>query len=134
MGGFPHLLTNFFNMKLFLAIAVACLVPAIKADATCEDCLTFGTAMQGYLMSADSISEQTELLVAILCPQAQDPDECDMVIRQYWEGISLAMYPVFLDANDVCALLGAAQRLTGTAALTISTALPPQPTVPARTP
>merc|ERR1711973_1071190 len=72
MGGFPHLLTNFFNMKLFLAIAVACLVPAIKADATCEDCITFGTAMQGYLMSADSISEQTELLVAILCPQAQD--------------------------------------------------------------
>merc|ERR1712200_14730 len=109
-GGFPHLLTNFFNMKLFLAIAVACLVPAIKADATCEDCITFGTAMQGYLMSADSISEQTELLVAILCPQAQDQAECDAAIRKYWEGIALAMYPVFLDANDVCAQLGVCKK------------------------
>ena len=58
-----------------------------RADATCEDCITFGTAMQGYLMSADSISEQTELLVAILCPQAQDQAECDAAIRKYWEGI-----------------------------------------------
>merc|ERR1739848_6122 len=66
-----HLLNTFITMKLILAIAVACLVPAIEADATCEDCLTFGTAMQGYLMSADSIAEQTELLVAIPVPRLQ---------------------------------------------------------------
>merc|ERR1712203_619174 len=74
------------------------------------DCITFGTAMQGYLMSADSIAEQTELLVAILCPQAQDQAECDAAIRKYWEGIALAMYPVFLDANDVCAQLGVCKK------------------------
>merc|ERR1711874_355304 len=110
MGRFSSFVDQIFNMKLFLAIAVACLVPAIKADATCEDCITFGTAMQGYLMSADSIAEQTELLVAILCPQAQDQAECDAAIRKYWEGIALAMYPVFLDANDVCAQLGVCKK------------------------
>merc|ERR1712200_320406 len=82
-------------MKLVLAIAVACLAPAIKADFTCYDCITFGTAMQGYLMTADSIAEQTELLVAILCPQADDPAVCDSAIRGYWSGIATAMYPVF---------------------------------------
>merc|ERR1719348_2546289 len=66
----PHLLnTLIIIMKLILAIAVACLAPAIKADFTCDDCITFGTAMQGYLLTADSIAEQTELLVAILCPR-----------------------------------------------------------------
>merc|ERR1719228_2503447 len=85
-------------MKLILAIAVACLVPAIKADFTCEDCLTFGTAVQ------------TELLVAILCPQAADPAECDAAIRGYWSGIATAMYPVFLEANSVCSQLGVCKK------------------------
>merc|ERR1719435_829010 len=85
-------------MKLILAIAVACLAPAIKADFTCDDCITFGTAMQ------------TELLVAILCPQADDPAVCDSAIRGYWSGIATAMYPVFLEANSVCSQLGVCKR------------------------
>jgi len=97
-------------MKLILAIAVACLAPAIKADFTCDDCITFGTAMQGYLMTADSIAEQTELLVAILCPQADDPAVCDSAIRGYWSGIATAMYPVFLEANSVCSQLGVCKK------------------------
>ena len=44
----------------------------------------FGTAMQGYLMSDDSVAEQTELLVAYLCPTADNPEECDTGIRFYW--------------------------------------------------
>merc|ERR1719452_76516 len=35
-------------MKSVLAIALICAVPAIKADANCEDCLTFGIALAMY--------------------------------------------------------------------------------------
>ena len=34
-----------------------------RADVTCEDCLTFGTAMQNYLMSDASIAEQVNIYI-----------------------------------------------------------------------
>merc|ERR1740128_1118754 len=54
-------------------VALLAILGAAQADITCEDCLTFGNAMQGYLMSDESITEQTELLVAYLCPTAETP-------------------------------------------------------------
>jgi len=96
-------------MKSILAIALICAGPAM-ADVTCDDCLTFGTAMQGYLMSDASVAEQTELLVAVLCPGAEDPVSCDEGIRYFWSKFALAMYPVFLEANSVCGQVGACKK------------------------
>merc|ERR1711976_612155 len=99
-------------MKAFTATLLACLISAISADVTCDDCLTFSGNMQAYLMSDESIAEQTELLVALLCPSAPDPAGCETGIRDNWGAIGLAMYPVFLEANSVCAQLGACKVKT----------------------
>ena len=89
----------------------------------------------GYLQSADSIEEQVEILVASVCPLLDDPAGCQTGVETWWEGIgkvfsrfkhilrfykswlknldksyfclALAMYPVFLEANSVCGILGA---------------------------
>lgn len=61
-------------------------------------------------MSDASIAEQTGLLVAVLCPGAEDVAECEAAIPMYWPGIALAMYPVFLEANSVCGQVGACKK------------------------
>merc|ERR1712002_323918 len=94
------------SMKVFLTVAVACLAASARADISCDDCLSFGGNMQAYLMSADSVAEQTELLAALLCPNAADAAQCDEYVRTYWKDIAAAMYPKFLDPNDVCQQLG----------------------------
>jgi len=94
-------------MNSFTALLTACLVAAASADITCEDCTIFGTNMQAYLMSAESIAEQIEIIVANVCPGATDPAGCESGIRENWEAIAMAMYPVFLNAEDLCMKLGA---------------------------
>merc|ERR550539_855764 len=102
-------------MKTFAAIAVLALISGSRADVTCDDCLTFGGAMLDYLMSDASIAEQTEIIVANVCPGAEDPAGCEAGMRAWWSGIAMAMYPVFLEPNDVCMQLGACaiKTLTG---------------------
>merc|ERR1711915_256014 len=98
------------SMKSFVAIALAFLVSAISADYTCDDCMTFSGNMQTYLMSEASVAEQTELLVAILCPQSEDAALCETAIRGWWGQICAAMYPKFLDAGFICGTLGACKK------------------------
>ena len=43
--------------------------------------------MQAYLMSAESIAEQIEIIVANVCPGATDPAGCESGIRENWEAI-----------------------------------------------
>merc|ERR1711915_133115 len=95
------------TMKTFAAALTFCLVATASADITCDDCLIFGGNMQTYLMSAESIAEQIEIIVANVCPGVEDPAGCEEGVRGNWETIALAMYPVFLDANDLCMQLGA---------------------------
>merc|ERR1711909_251734 len=89
------------------AIAILALISGSRADVTCDDCLTFGGAMLDYLMSDASIAEQTGIIVANVCPGAEDPAGCEAGMRAWWSGIAMAMYPVFLEPNDVCMQLGA---------------------------
>merc|ERR1711973_701074 len=64
------------TMKSFVAIVLACLVSAISGEITCDDCLQFAGEMQTHFMSAESVAEQTELLIEALCPQSSDPGMC----------------------------------------------------------
>ena len=44
-------------------------------------------AMLDYLMSDASIAEQTEIIVANVCPGAEDPAGCEAGMRAWWSGI-----------------------------------------------
>ena len=43
--------------------------------------------MQTYLMSAESIAEQIEIIVANVCPGVEDPAGCEEGVRGNWETI-----------------------------------------------
>merc|ERR1711926_65071 len=85
------------RMQNTLAITLACLVSAISAEVTCDDCLEFSGNMQSHLMSSESVAEQTELLVSILCPTSPDVAECEDGFRTWWTPIAGAMFPLFLE-------------------------------------
>ena len=43
--------------------------------------------MTGYLQSDDSLMEQTAILKAALCPEADDPARCEAAMDTYWSQI-----------------------------------------------
>jgi len=88
------------------AVLAFCLLATASADVTCDDCRQFGGGLQGYLMSEDSVAEQTELLASIACPSTEDPEHCEELVRSYWSKIAELMYPEFLKPTDVCADIG----------------------------
>merc|ERR1712183_322955 len=86
------------------------------------------------LMSATSSSDSTGKASAWPCTLSSlTPTMCAPSSVSARRTPSLPSPPTVV-LMRLTALLDVAQRLTGTAALTISTALPPQPTVPSRTP
>merc|ERR1711973_70956 len=94
------------NMKTFATIALACLVSAIRADVTCDQCLEFGRKLAENFGMEYHVTEQTELLSAVLCPMDEDPAECRGYLKENWPAIAAAIYPVFLDPNRICGAFG----------------------------
>ena len=43
--------------------------------------------MGAYLMSEESLAEQTGILVASVCPMAEDPAHCEEDLNMYWAQI-----------------------------------------------
>ena len=52
--------------------------------------------MQAYLMSAESIAEQIEIISANVCPMAEDPAMCDTLLRENWEAIGNILQSIIL--------------------------------------
>ena len=53
-------------------------------EGSCEDCLNIFTAYQKGVLSDESLNEQTELAIAVVCPTADDPEDCVNLIDFYW--------------------------------------------------
>merc|ERR1712198_26404 len=101
-----------FSMTFLGAVGVAILASVVSAEITCDDCLVFSGNMQTHLMSAESVGEQTELLIGSLCPTSPDPAQCEEGFKYFWSQVAAAMYPVFLEPGSICGQLGACKVKT----------------------
>merc|ERR1711936_644272 len=72
MGTSSHLVT--LIMKFLLALSS--LLALTAAEWTCDDCTAVVGALATYLSSEESIDNQVAILLAEVCPQAENPDEC----------------------------------------------------------
>jgi len=97
-------------MLLSTIVTFSVILASASADVTCDDCRGFGDALQGYLMSEASVTEQTELLASIGCPSVEDPDRCEELVRAYWKDLASAIYPEFLKPTEVCTKIGLCTR------------------------
>merc|ERR1711964_185342 len=63
-------------MKLFLACLAAFTISATSAKWTCEDCTAVVNSMSAYLTSGESMQKQVDILLADVCPQVENSEEC----------------------------------------------------------
>lgn len=46
-----------------------------------------------YLSGQDSIDRQVEILLAEVCPQSENPDECVEKLPEFWGRVAMVLWP-----------------------------------------
>merc|ERR1712241_96367 len=92
-------------MKVLLFAATLALASAGFAP-SCEECNAAAAGLLARLTSAESIAEQTGILISQVCPQAADAAACETALAAYWGDMANCLYPAFIGAGDACERLG----------------------------
>merc|ERR1719264_2503073 len=95
-------------MKVLFIAATLALASACKAKArqglapTCDECNAAAAGLLERLTSAESIAEQTGILISQVCPQAADAAACEAGLSMWWSDMAMCLYPAFIGAGDAC--------------------------------
>merc|ERR1712037_181808 len=89
------------KMKVLLLSATLALASAGLAP-SCEECNAAAAGLLARLTSADSIAEQTGILISQVCPQAADAAACEAGLSQWWGDMAMCLYPALIGAGDDC--------------------------------
>merc|ERR1712038_1651875 len=73
---------------------------------SCDECNAAAQGLLARLTSAESIAEQTGILISQVCPQAADAAACEAAFSAYWGDMAGCLYPAFIGASDACQRLG----------------------------
>merc|ERR1712203_501267 len=93
------------KMKVLFFAATLALASAGFAP-SCEECNAAAQGLLERLTSADSIAEQTGILISQVCPQAADAAACEEGLATWWSDMANCLYPAFIGAGDACERLG----------------------------
>ena len=102
-------------MKLIVALSA---LLTIASGDQCEDCTAVVTTLSTYLTSADSIGRQTDILLAEVCPGAEDVDGCVANLPEFWSRVAMVLWPGYYDpmgewmcaTEDICGAPGPKAR------------------------
>merc|ERR1712088_100640 len=97
--------TQKVTMKVLFIAATLALASAGFAP-SCEECNAAAAGLLARLPSADSIEEQTGILISQVCPQAADAAACEAGLSMWWSEMANCLYPAFIGAGDACERLG----------------------------
>merc|ERR1712203_1277181 len=92
-------------MKVLVIAATLALASAGFAP-SCDECNAAAAGLLARLTSAESIEEQTGILISQVCPQAADAAACEAAFSAYWGDMAGCLYPAFIGASDACQRLG----------------------------
>merc|ERR1712244_104472 len=88
-------------MKVFLILSAALLATAsATTEVGCEDCKALVSTLGTYLSSEESIAKQVEILLAEVCPQAEDPEACMEGLPAFWESIAMMLWPGYYNPEE----------------------------------
>merc|ERR1719328_997270 len=98
-------------MKLILALSA---LLAISSADQCSDCTAVVTTLATYLTSEESISRQVDVLLAEVCPGAEDVDACVAGLPDFWSRVAMVLWPGYYnaDAEWMCAPLCKVREIT----------------------
>merc|ERR1719228_2683318 len=106
-------------MKLIVALSA---LLALASGDQCDDCTAVVTTLSAYLTSDDSISRQVDILLAKVCPGAEDVDGCVANLPEFWSRVANSLWPGYYDpmaawicgTEDICGAPGPKARLAMT--------------------
>merc|ERR1711862_953626 len=106
-------------MKLIVALSA---VLALASGDQCEDCTAVVTTLATYLTTEESISRQTDILLAEVCPGAEDADSCVANLPDFWSRVAMVLWPGYYDpmgewmcaTEDICGAPGLKAKLAMT--------------------
>ena len=84
-------------MKVLLCLPA--LMAMAAATTPCEDCTNIVNAVRDFLTSEPSMQRQVEVLLAEVCPGADNPDECVAGLPGFWAQIGAIMWPGYYEAS-----------------------------------
>jgi len=105
-------------MKFLMAFLPALL--AIVSANTCEDCTAVVNTLATYLTTEESMGKQVEILLAKICPGAEDSDGCVTGLPEFWKKIAMMLWPGYYNPeepfmcakDDICGAPGAKLAMT----------------------
>merc|ERR1719318_1429638 len=68
-----------------------------SSEPTCDDCKAVVATIATYLTSGESIVNQIDILLAEVCPEAEDPEGCVAGLPGFWADIANIMWPGYWD-------------------------------------
>ena len=81
-------------MKLIVALSA---LLALASGDQCDDCTALVNTLSAYLTSDDSIRRQVDILLAEVCPGAEDVDGCVANLPDFWYRVASTMWPGYYD-------------------------------------
>merc|ERR1712212_1231470 len=88
-----------FTMKIFFALAALLTISTTSAEWTCEDCTAVVNSMAAYLTSEESVGKQVDILLADVCPQVENAEECVEALPDFWAQIAQVLWPGYYNAE-----------------------------------
>jgi len=92
------------RMQSSVVLALICL-SAASADISCDECMGFAGNMQQFYLDQATLADQTNLIVAKICPEDDDPKACEVLARGTWHYVGAALYKQYFAPSYVCGKL-----------------------------
>merc|ERR1719334_1457414 len=97
-------------MKLLVSLSSLLALVSATSNTRCEDCHAVVSTLSTYLTSTESLANQVDILLAEVCPGADDPEECVDGLPGFWQGIAMILWPGYWDpeaewmcnTEDIC--------------------------------
>merc|ERR1712115_139886 len=90
------------TMKVIFLLTLASFA---AADWTCDECERMFRAIVASDISEDGINEQIDILLAEVCPEMEDPEECVAELPGFWSKLAPILWTYAFNPEAVCASL-----------------------------
>ena len=92
-------------MKLLVTLSTLLALASATSNTRCEDCNAVVSTLATYLTSEESLANQVDILLAEVCPGAEDPEGCVDGLPGFWADIAMLLWPGYWDpeADWMCA-------------------------------
>merc|ERR1739838_133814 len=91
---------NILDLIMKIFIVLAAFLSLASSGWTCYECQAVVKALAKDLTSEQSIQDQVNLLLAEVCPVAEDVDQCVEQLPEFWTKIAMTLWPLYYNPDE----------------------------------